>query len=657
MSFTDTATTTAPAAATEKLASEFPANTHDEWKAAAEKLLKGAPFEKIMLTQTPEALTLQPIYERAVLDALPAAATLPGAAGYLRGTTAAGYRATPWDVAQEIPYSDPATFNAALLRDLDAGLNAVSINFTGPNALRLNSAKDIVTAFNKVIPDALSWHFHAGERAPDVFKLFYAWLAAYNAKIANIRGGLNFDPLGTLAATGSLASPLERVREKEGAYDKLASTLKIAAANLPGFTSVGVNTRAYHNAGAGAVEELGIALATGVEYLRALGKRGVDASSAASRTAFHFAIGGNFFIELAKLRAARPLWARIVAEFGGDAKSQAMRQHARTGLFNKTKHDPYVNILRTTTEALGGVLGGVESLTVGTFDEIVRVPEDASRRVARNTQVILREECELTSVIDPAGGSWYVEQLTDDIARKAWEFFQKIEEKGGAAAALQSGFIQDAIAATRKGREKLLGQRRTSLVGTNQYPNIAEKPLPAGDIVNAPAPAAAAGAPAGTTAPALPDTRLAAPYEALRAAAAAYKATNGHGPKIHLANIAALRRHKARADFIRGFFETGGFEIAGAEGSTDPAVIAAKAAESGAQIVVICGHDEDYAVHVPAVCRAVKARTPGVTLLLAGNPGESEAAYKEAGLDSFIFVKSDNYATNRQYLQKLGAIG
>jgi methylmalonyl-CoA mutase len=632
----------------EKLAAEFPRTTHEEWKAAADKLLKGAPFDKIMLTRTPENITLQPIYERGVLESLPAAASLPGQGDYLRGTRPDGYRLAPWDIAQELPYTDPAAFNEALLRDLEVGQNAVSITLDGANALRLRTPSDIIAAFRLVIPDALSWHFHAGERTRETALLFYSWLVAHNAKLDKVRGTLNHDPLGTLAATGALSLPLRR------AYDGLAGLVKIARANLPAFTSVGVSTRAYHNAGASAVEELGVLLATGLEYLRELNKRGIDLNTAATRTAFHFSIGGNFFVELAKLRAARVLWARVVGELGGNASARAMRQHARTGLFNKTRHDPYVNILRTTTEALAGVLGGVESLTVGAFDEVVRPPEELSRRVARNTHVILQEECELTAVIDPAGGSWYVEKLTDDLARGAWEFFQKIEEKGGASAALKAGFIQETITATRKGKEKLLGQRRVSLVGTNQYPNIAEKPLAPGAIRNTP-PEPSADPPAESAA-ALPVVRLAERYETLRAASTAYKAKHGHGPKIHLANIAALRRHKVRADFTRGFFETGGFEITGAEGSTDDALIAEKAVASGAALVVICGHDEDYPVHVPAIAQAIKARAPQLTLILAGNPGEHEAAYKAAGLDTYIFAKSDNYETNRQFLQKVGAL-
>ncbi|MDR3228424.1 MAG: acyl-CoA mutase large subunit family protein [Puniceicoccales bacterium] len=634
----------------EKLAAEFPATTQEEWKAAAEKLLKGKPFEKIMLSKTPENITLQPIYNRDVLDTLPAAGTFPGQDGYLRGTRPEGFSLAPWDFAQELPYAAPAAFNAALLRDLEVGQNAVSIDLTAPNALRLETAADICSAFRGIIPDAIAWHFHPGLNALHVAQLFNTWFTVEKAPAARVRGSLNFDPLGVLAAKGWLPQTLEKT------YRELGSVARYARAALPAFTAVGVRTQAYADAGASAVEELGVALAVGLEYVRELGKEGFDIDAAAQTIAFHFSIGGAFFPELAKLRAARVLWARIVAELGGGAKAQAMHQHARTGLFNKTKHDPHVNILRTTTEALGGVLGGVESLTVGAFDELLRSPDEASRRLARNTQIILREECELTAVIDPAGGSWYVEKLTDEIAAAAWAFFQKIEEKGGASAALKAGFIQESIAATRKGREKLFGQRRLSLVGTNQYPNIAEKPL-VGSTPDFDAPAATpAPADAAVTAPPLPAARLAVRYEALRAASVAYKTANGHGPKIHLANIAALRRHKARADFTRAFFETGGFEVTGAEGATDAEAIAEKAIASGAVLVVICGHDEDYVVHVPAIVRALKTKAPQLTVVLAGDPGEQAAAYTEAGLDTFISVKSDNYETNRLFLQKAGAL-
>jgi methylmalonyl-CoA mutase len=637
---------------TEKLAAEFPANTHAEWKVAAEKLLKGAPFDKIMLTKTPESITLQPIYEKEVLAGLPEAATLPGQDGYLRGTRPDGYRINPWDIAQELPYSDPATFNEALLHDLAAGQNAVSVALCGPNGLKLRDAEAFRTAFKGVLPDAIAYHFQSGGHAPSVADLFIGWLKEQKADLKKIRGSLNHDPIGILAAKGSLCTPLAKH------YDAMAELVKKTAAELPGVTAVGVVSRAYHNAGASAVEELGAMLATGLEYLRELCKRGVSIDTAASQIAFHFSIGGNFFMELAKLRAARILWSRIVKELGGSAAAQAMRQHARTGLYNKTKYDPYVNILRTTTEALSGVLGGVDSLTVGTFDECVRVPEEFSRRVARNTQVMLQEECELTAVIDPAGGSWYIEKLTDEVARATWKFFQEIEAKGGIVAALKAGLVQERITATRQGKEKLLGQRRVSLVGTNQYPNIQETPLPASSIKNAAASSCCGGkdgTPAETVAP-LPCARLATRYEELRVAAESYKAKHGHGPQIYLANVNVLRRHKARADFTRAFFETGGFEIFGSEGSTDDAKIASDALASGAKVVVICGHDEDYPTHVPAIAQAIKAANKGITVILAGMPGDHEAAYKAAGLDTNISVKSDNYETNREFLTKVGAL-
>ena len=702
---------------------QFSSPTYDEWKAAAEALLKGTPFDKVMLTRTPEGITLQPIYRQEVLENLPAAATLPGADGFVRGTQPDGYRVSPWAVAQELPHGEAGAFNAALLADLSRGQDCVNVQLdaatakgrdpdaapageVGVGGLSLACLADVRRAFQGVMPEAVSFHFQSGCGGLAVEALFLAWLHEQQADLARVRGGLNMDPLGTLSAEGVLPAPLDRL------YDELADLAAYNAQHLPLFTAAGPSGLPAHSAGASAVQELGILLATGLAYLRALAARGLTVADAARQIRFTFALGPDFFMELAKLRAARPLWARIVRELGGDEDAQRLRLHARTGLYNKTRHDPYVNLLRTTTEALSGVLGGVDSLCVGTFDECLRLPDDFARRIARNTQIILQEECELTSVVDPAGGSWFVESLTDDVARTAWGFFRAIEKEGGMAAALASGFIRKSVAAVHEGKEKLLSQRRLSLVGTNQYPNLAEKLLPGmapgvealatgraqaiaaartsrapddeqtvrtrlaslvpggdadpvaplveacgagatvGEITRA---LRAAAGPGETVAP-LPRTRLAMPYEELRAAAQEYARAHGHPPRIHLATLGALRRHKARADFTRGFFGTGGFEVVAADGSTDPAEVAARAAASGASLVVLCGSDEDYPALVPDVVARIKETCPGATVLLAGHPGDHEAAYRQAGMDDFITIKSNNHETNLRFLRQVGAL-
>jgi methylmalonyl-CoA mutase len=701
----------------------FAPSNQEDWKSAAEALLKGAPFDKVMMTPTPEGITLQPIYPREALDALPQAAALPGADGYLRGHRADGFRVNPWEISQELPLGEPAAFNRALLQDLARGQTAVNVlldiatvNGHDPDSapagevcacgLSLACLADLRRALREVVPGAVSFHFHSACGGLAVEALFLAWLAETGTDPAGVRGALNMDPLGTLAMAGTLPTSLDQ------AYDELALLAAHNAVAMPGFAAAGASGMPVHAAGGSAVEELGAVLATGLAYLRALTARGVALDDAAGQIRFTLALGGNFFMELAKLRAARVLWARIVTELGGSPEAAKMRVHARTGIYNKTRHDPYVNMLRTTTEALSGVLGGADSLCVGAFDECLRLPDEFSRRIARNTQVILQEECELTAVIDPAGGSWFIESLTDGLARAGWDFFRRIEGQGGIAAVLESGWLETLVAATRGGREKLLGQRRVSLVGTNQYPNLGEKPLPpgshdfavlrekrarelasyrlAGELDNdqlilerlaalapggdvSPLPAVveamAAGATIGEVTRAvrsraaaaprvkpLPASRLALPYERLREAAAGYARAHGHPPRIHLATLGVLRRHKPRADFIRGFFETGGFEVLADAGCAEPGEVAARALAAAAPLVVICGHDEDYPELVPAVARLLKAASPAPQVLLAGHPGEHEAAFREAGLDDFVFVKSDNLQTNRRYLQQVGAL-
>jgi methylmalonyl-CoA mutase len=701
----------------------FPASSPEEWRAAADALLKGAPFDKVMRTATPEGITLEPIYRREVLDGLPLAAENPGQGSYVRGTSSTGYRAKAWDIAQELPYGDAASFNRALLSDLARGQNAVNVLLdlatmngrdpdtatsgeVGACGLSIACLADLQRAFRHVLPQAVSFHFQSGCCGLALEALFVAWLRRAKIDLATVRGGLHLDPMGTLAGSGKLPTSLEQV------FDEMATVAAYNAVHLPEFATAGASGLPYHCAGASATQELGAVLATGAAYLRAMQERGLDIESAAKQIRFTLSVGGNFFMELAKLRAARPLWANIVRAFGGSAEAAKIRVHARTGLYNKTVHDPHVNMLRTTTEALSAVVAGVDSLCVGAFDECVRGPDEFSRRISRNTQIILQEECELTAVTDPAGGSWFVEWLTDQVARKSWEEFQTIEAEGGIATSLSNGAVQARIAATRKEREKGLAQRRVSLVGTNQYPNIAEKPLPAelpdyralqakrardladhrmtadheSDIaimrqlevlvgahdrqvlpllVEAVEHGATIGeitralrghAGAGPVVEALPNTRLAVSYETLRAASSVYRAGNGHGPRIHLATLKALRRHKARADFIRAFFETGGFDVRTADGADDAGAAATAALASGAKLVVICGHDEDYPVMVPDLIRALKASDEGITVLLAGHPGDHEAAFREAGLDDFVFVKSNNLETNRKYLALLGAL-
>lgn len=708
---------------TNKLLNEFTAPTKEEWREAAEKLLKGAPFDKIMKRMTPEGILLEPIFWKDILDGLPASETMPGFDSYLRGTSATGYSQEPWEIAQELPYGTPLEFNRAATSDLMRGQNslnvildlatlkgldpdAANVGEVGACGLSLACLKDIQTAFNDIIPEAISFHLRTGCSGMAVGALFFTWLKQIGADSTKVKGSLGMDPLAVKAAAGQVPADLGSLFEEQ------AVLAQHCTKHAPGVRAVGVSTLPYHQAGASAVEELGIALATGATYLTELTERGLSVDDAAKQIRFSFAINSNFFMEIAKLRAARVLWAQVVTAFGGDKEAQKIQMHARTGLYNKTQKDPYVNMLRTTTEALSGVIGGIDSLCVGNFDEVTRVPDEFSRRISRNTQVILQEECELTSVVDPAGGSWAIEWLTNEVSEKSWAFFQEIEAKGGMIDALTSGFVAEKIAATNATNNKQLNQRRASLIGTNVYPNLEEQPLEdrvpdyaqirelrakqiteartatdedadkkvmsalgkilqstREDAIDTLVEAFLAGATIGeitrtirasATPPEaitpLPSIRLSQGYEDLRAASAKFAEKTGSAPKICLTNLGPLRRHKLRADFAKGFFASGGFEIISPAGFDHPEDAVVALQESGAGITVVCGTDPDYEEKFADFATAIKAAIPEMQIVLAGFPGDNEDAYKAAGMDDYIFVKSNNYDVNRRYLEGLGVL-
>jgi methylmalonyl-CoA mutase len=705
------------------LLDDFPVPTKEEWRDAAEQLLKGAPFDKMMKRMTPEGIELEPIFWKDVLDHLPAAETLPGFDSYLRGTSAAGYREEPWEIAQELPYGTPLEFNRAARSDLMRGQNALNVIFDiatlkglDPDAaqvgevaacgLSLACLEDIKAAFQDIIPEAVSFHLRTGCSGMAVGALFFAWLKEIGIDPAKAKGSLGMDPLAVKAAAGQVPADLGSLFEEQ------AVLAEHCTKHAPGIRAVGVSTLPYHQAGASAVEELGIALATGAAYLTELTERGLPVDDAAKQIRFSLAIGGNFFMEIAKLRAVRVLWAQVVAAFGGSKEAQKIQMHARTGLYNKTKQDPYVNMLRTSTEALSGMIGGVDSLCVGNFDEVIREPDTFSRRISRNSQIILQEECELTSVVDPAGGSWAIEWLTNEVSEKSWAFFQQIEAQGGMPDALTSGFIAQKIKTTDASNRQQLNQRRASLIGTNVYPNLEEKALEdrlpnyaklrelrakeiadrrtstdegtdskvmaalgkilestrenaVDTLVDALLDGATIGeitrtirasATPSEAIPPLPSLRLAQGYEDLRAASQKFAAKTGNAPKIFLTNLGPLRRHKPRADFTRSFFAAGGFDLVSPSGFDKPEDAVAALQESEAGITVVCGADPDYEEKFAEFAKAIKAAIPEMQIILAGFPGEHEEAYRAAGMDDFIFVKSNNYETNRRYLEGLGVL-
>lgn len=713
-------TTTAGDAATQPLFDMFPPATYEEWRAAAEKTLKGAPFEKRLITRTYEQIGLQPIYNAEDSASLPHVTSLPGFAPFVRSTRTLGYVVGRWKVCQELPYPTAREVNQAARDDLPRGLTALNlsldratlhgldpdaapVDLVGAGGTSLACADDAVTLFDGVALDRTPLLIITGANALPVVTLILAAAERHGIAHDQIQGCIGADPLGALATFGTLSLSLDRC------YDLMARWTAWAQTHAPRLRTIAVATNGYHNGGATVVQDLACALATGVAYLRAMQERGLDVDVVAPRMLFAFSIGSQFFMEIARLRAARMLWARIVEAFGGGEEAQKMHIHGRTSAWTKARFDAYNNMLRATAEAMAGVMGGVDSLHVSHFDEAWGLPDEFSRRIARNVQTILQEECNFIRLIDPPGGSWAIESLTDQVAQKAWALFQEIERRGGMAAALMAGFPQSEIAATRSERFAAIAQRREVIIGVNMYPNLKEKPLTvrpvdhaavqsersadvqrvrrtrdsqvcqaaldalttaqpdrlveltlaavrAGATLGDLSAALASGDAAGPAVEPIPAHRAAEQFEALRLAAEAYAARTGARPKVFLANMGPIPQHKARADFSTGFFEAGGFEVIGNDGFATVEEAAQAALASGAGIVTICSTDDTYPEIVPPLTNLIKSSRPDMTVVLAGYPADQVEAHRAAGVDEFIHLRANCYETLVRLQQLKGVV-
>lgn len=437
----------------EALFADFEAATLEDWREAARASLRGRLLESLV-SRSYEGIDIHPLIGADVLDGIPHLDSLPGQFPFLRGTTGAGYRARPWLIAQDIDIAEPDKFNAALRDALANGQTAITLN----GNLQLNESGDLQRALAEIDLRPYPLFVRSDWRAPEIYQLIRA---AFNEDvIRQLSGCAGYDPLADLARSGWMGAD---------AFERMHRHAQATADFSPQLGSVSIGSYVYHGAGANAVQELAIVLATAAEYLRTLGERGLDLDLVASNLQVVLGIGENFFVEVAKFRAVKLLWAQMLRAFGVGAEGQRIRLHARSGRRNKTRRDPHVNLLRLTTEALSAAIGGVEGMTIAPFDEPLGKSDEFSRRLSRNLQLILQAEMELTQLIDPAGGAWAVEMLTDELARRAWEHFQAIEAAGGMVAALQAGTIQAEIEAVAEHRRRDVASGEAILVGCNKY--------------------------------------------------------------------------------------------------------------------------------------------------------------------------------------------
>jgi methylmalonyl-CoA mutase len=685
-----------------QIGSDFETIDRSAWQREVEADLKGVPFSKRMISQSYEGIELEALYTEEVFATTGNPGGLPGYPPFVRGTQPLGNVLTGWDIRQEQGHPDPADANVRILEDLNGGVTSIDLRLdgaarhgldaddpraaelTGRDGVSISSVADLGLLTHGVKLEIAGFHFDAGAAFLPVASLYVALAKEKGVPLSELRGGFNADPLKALARDGYLPMPLNT------ALRQMADLAAWTAENAPHMTAVEVSSAPYHNAGATAVADVAFAIGTGIDYLRALTDAGLDIETAARQITFSMGLGCRFYLAIAKIRAIRRLWADVVSASGGSAQAQKMVLRVATGRRVLTTRYPSLNILRNTVASYAGAVAGADIITTAPFDAPNGLPTEVSRRNARNTQLILAEECHLGQVIDPAGGSWYIEWYTNEVAKRAWKMLQQVEAQGGMIQAVVDGWVAEQIKPTEAAREKDIATRKVAVIGVSEHPIVTEQradqaqpdyhqlataaahrladwrqrhgrsaaldalasvPAGSGLLTTAAIAAARAGATLGQIVQNLvpkdyQPTEIAPlsvhPYddafEELRDAAVAFMSKHGHRPRVFLAGIGSIAEQVARKTYATEFFQAGGFEVVARDAKFDVAESVAGFAASKAGIAAICSTDKRYATAVAELAPKLKA-AGAVSVVLAGNPGQSEAAYRAAGVDRFIYVR------------------
>jgi methylmalonyl-CoA mutase len=617
----------------ERLFTEFPPVTREEWDAKIKEDLKGADYEKKLISKTIEGLRIKPCYAGEDMDNLAYLIHFHDSYPLVRGM---GTPANNWEIHQDFSVFDveAARQNAQLA--VERGVTSVGFDLTSKEKLY---EKDIDTLIEGFDVNRISLNFHNGKNLSDILDGILKALTVRGTQPNVVRGSLGYDPLGELISTGGF------FRSEEEDFREAGDLLQAVKNKWPGFRILSVNSHLFSDSGASAVQELAFGLAMMAEYFTKLTNLGHDASELAGHMQWNIGTGSDYFMEIAKIRAARLLFSGLVSAYGiTQAKDTHIFIHCMTNNWNMTVYDPNVNMLRLTTGAMSAIIGGCDSLLVKPYDSCFREQSDFSGRIARNIQVILKEESYFDKVIDPAAGSYYVESLTDALVDHAWRLFLDVDDRGGFLKSFLDGYITDELNKIISLRQGMIATRKEVLVGTNHYPDYGEKMLQHID------PHIAFRKirknQRQITTPLMP-LRASMQFEEIRLAV---EKCRDKRPGAFMLTYGNLAMRLARSQFSCNFFACAGYDVTDNLGFPSVKAGVDAALKSGAGIIVICSSDEEYQSIAPEVSKRVNGKA---IVVVAGAPACMEEL-KQKGITEFIHIRSNILETLKHFNDMLG---
>lgn len=601
----------------EKLFGEFPATSTQEWEATILADLKGADYDKKLVWKTEEGFDVRPYYRSEDLNDLTYLNQLPNAYAFVRGQKTDNNQ---WAVVQSIKESDPEKANTIATEAIGRGADVICFN-----ASKVVDSKSMTQLLANINPEVVGIRFNHAASYPALMDLFINELKRRNLDLKKVTGSIDFDPISYLLRHKSFYN------SQENDLNELALMVKKVIAELPNFKAVTVNAELLHNSGSNISQEMGYGLAWASEYMAFGTGKGIAPNDLANTMMFSLSVGSNYFMEIAKLRAFRMLWSLVAEQYHVDLKNFNIYIHSEGSFWNKSMYDPNVNMLRSTTEAMAATIGGTNSLSLRSYDLAFKADDEFSRRISRNVQLVLKHESYFDKIVDPAAGSYYIETLTDKLAKQAWTLFQATEANGGLIKLALACEVKKEIEAVAQKRDLDIANRKITILGTNQYPNPTEFMLDRVEECNH----------CNNDYEGLKPYRGAMAFEDLRMATEKYNQAKNHQPSVFMLTIGNLAMRKARASFSSGFFGCAGYQIMDNLGfaTANEGVEAALLAKS--EIVVICSSDEEYAEFAPAIAQAIKAKNKDVKVIVAGYPTEILDQLKQAGVDDFIHARAN----------------